>query len=236
MADYKIAIADEHEMFLEGLKNLLEANEYPGYKVAATSKSGKDLISQIGNEDFDALIFEINFVDIEPEDLIKGIRKANRNVKLFVLSAYGDMNLVKKCFRLGVDGYLLKSSSSKALFSGLDTIFRDDIYIGENLKVSPVKSISDNNSSTESFEKKKYPYDRFLIRQKLTRREKEILRFINEGMSNRAIAKELYISDHTVGVHRKHIMKKLNVNSTADLISFVSEFDILIKEEEPVDV
>ncbi len=235
MADYKIAIADEHEMFLEGLKNLLEANEYPGYKVAATAKSGKDLISQIENEDFDALIFEINFVDIEPEDLIKEIRKADRNVKLFVLSAYGDMNLVKKCFRLGVDGYLLKSSSSSSLFSGLDTIFRDDIYIGENLKVSPVKSIADNNS-TESLEKKKYPYDRFLIRQKLTRREKEILRFICQGMSNRAIAKELYISDHTVGVHRKHIMKKINVTSTADLISFVSKFDILIKEKEPVDV
>ncbi len=234
MADYKIAIADEHEMFLEGLKNLLEANEYPGYKVAATVKLGKDLISRVEDEDFDALIFEINFVDIEPEDLIKGLREADRNVKLFVLSAYGDMNLVKKCFRLGVDGYLLKSSSSKALFLGLDTIFRDDIYIGENLKVSPVKSISKNG--IESFEKKKYPNDRFLMRQKLTKREKEILRFVYKGMNNRDIAKELYISDHTVGVHRKHIMKKMNVSSTADLINFVSRFDILIKEKEPVDV
>jgi len=74
-----------------------------------------------------------------------------------------------------------------------------------------------------------------LIRQKLTKREKEILELICEGMSNRRIAKELYISDHTVGVHRKHIMKKIGVTSTADLISFVSKFDILIKKREMVE-
>ncbi len=234
MADYKIAIADEHDMFLEGLKVLLEANEYPGYKVTAKANSGKDLISLIENEDFDALIFEIDFVDIEPEDLITEIKKKNKNIKLFVLSAYGDMKLVKTCFRLGVDGYLLKSSNSDALFSGLDTIFRNDIYIGENLKVSPGKNIESKNDIV-NVEKKKCFTDRFLIRQKLTRREKEILELICAGMSNRMIAKELYISDHTVGVHRKHIMKKIGVTSTADLISFVSKFDILIKKREMVE-
>ncbi len=234
MADYKIAIADEHEMFLEGLKVLLEANEYPGYSVTAKIKSGKDLISLIENENFDALIFEINFVDIEPEELITELKKRNSNVKLFVLSAYGDMNLVKTCFRLGADGYLLKSSNSSLLFSGLDTIFRDDIFIGENLKVAPVKNSIDKNN-IEKTEKKKFPIDRFLIRQKLTKREKEILELICRGMSNRMIAKKLFISDHTVGVHRKHIMKKMNVSSTANLLSFVSKYEILVKKIEMVE-
>lgn len=235
MANYKIALADEHELFLEGVKNLLEANQYPGYSVEATAKSGKDLISLVKNEDFDALIFEINFVDIEPEELIKEIKRNNRELKLFVLSAYGDMKLVKTCFRLGVDGYLMKTSDSKSLVEGLNQIFMNQIFIGENLKVSPIRS-NDDIKEEIVIKKKQFPIDRFLIRQKLTKREKEILKLIYQGMTNRRIAKELFISDHTVGVHRKHIMKKINVNSTADLMSYVEEFQILIKNEQFMEV
>jgi len=235
MAEYKIALADEHVMFLEGVQNLLEANEYPGYFVGAKANSGKDLISLVKNEYFDALIFEINFVDIGPEELIIEIKRNSKDTKLFVLSAYGDMNLVKTCFRLGVDGYLLKSSKSTMLIDGLNKVLRNNIYIGENLKVAPEKNIESKTKITHAFEKKKIPTDRFIIRQRLTKREKEILEHIYQGMTNRMIAKELYISEHTVGVHRKHIMKKISVNSTADLIEFVKEFKILIREKELIE-
>jgi len=233
MADYKIALADEHELFLEGVKNLLEASTYPGYSVSATAKSGKDLISIVESENFDAVIFEINFVDIEPEELIEKLRRIDKNVKLFVLSAYGDMNLVKTCFRLGVDGYLLKTSDSNSLIEGLNRVFMDEIFIGENLKVAPERG---NGIKEEVILKKKeLPIDRFLIRQKLTKREKEILNHIFQGMTNKTIAKELFISEHTVGVHRKHVMKKLNVTSTTDLIDFVEEFQILINDEKAIE-
>ena len=230
MADYKIALADEQEMFLEGVKYLLEASTYPGYSVSAKVNSGKDLILLVEREDFDAIIFEIDFVDIEPEELIKNIRKIDKDVKLFVLSAYGDMNLVKTCFRLGVDGYLLKTSDSNALIEGLNKVFMDEIFIGENLKVAPVRSNETNKEV--SFKKKEFPINRFIVRQKLTKRENEILKHIFQGMTNKQIATELFISEHTVGVHRKHVMKKLNVTSTADLINFVEEFEILIKNEQ----
>ena len=232
MADYKIVLADEHELFIEGVQNLLENNESPSFSVTAKAKSGKDLISIVQNENFDALVFEVNFVDIEPEDLITKIKSINSDIKLFVLSAYGDMNLVKNCFRMGVDGYLLKSSEFSFLLNGLNSVFRNNIFIGENLKVAPEKNIESNNNN--AFKKKMIPIDRFNLRQDLTKREKEILKYICKGNSNRRIASELYISEHTVGVHRKHIMKKLDVSTTKDLLEFVKEFDILLKDFENI--
>lgn len=230
MADYNILLADEHELFLEGIQNLLENSEDQGYTIAAKVRSGKELISIVENNIFDALIFEVNFVDIEPEDLITQIKRLNKNIKLFVLSAYGDMKLVKTCFRLGVDGYLLKSSGFEALKDGLNSIFRDNIYIGENLKVAP--EIHQDRSDNNKLQKKKMmPIDRFQIRTKLTQREKEILHYIYQEKSNKRIGGELYISEHTVGVHRKHIMKKIGVTTTNHLINFVKEFEILIKQE-----
>ncbi len=227
MTDYRIVLADEHKMFQEGVEQLLQSNEHPSFSVTAKVNNGKDLITAVENESFDVLVFEVNFVDIEPFDLIKQIKSLKKDFKLFVLSAYGDMKLVKECFRLGVDGYLLKSSNSADLIDGLTTILQDRVYIGENLQVAPDKNGA--HAKSADVKKKEFPVERFEVRQKLTNREKEILGFVCEGISNKGIASQLYISEHTVRVHRKHILKKLNLNTTTDLIDFVEEFDILIK-------
>ncbi len=227
MTDYKIVLADEHRMFQEGIENILLGSDHPRFSVVAKVNNGKDLIATVDSESFDVLVFEVNFIDIEPFDLIKQIRSLKKDIKLFVLSAYGDMKLVKECFRMGVDGYLLKSSNSADLIDGLTTILQDKVYIGENLQVSPNKNGGSVNNN--DVKKKEFPIERFQVRQKLTNREKEILGFVCEGISNKGIASQLYISEHTVRVHRKHILKKLNLNTTADLIDFVDEFDILIK-------
>ncbi len=228
MAEYKIVIADEHSLFLDGLEKILEMNESPGYKVIAKTNSGKDLISIIKNSEVDAVLFDINYVDIEPEELIGQIRKIKRGVKLFVLSAYGDMKLVKTCFRLGIDGYMLKSSDNQTLFKGLNDIFSGQIFVGENIKLSPELN-GNGKTLLNSTKKKMIPVDRFLLRQSLTKREKEILGFIYNGLSNKLISERLFISEHTVSVHRKHIMKKLSVKNAGELLDLIDKHDILIR-------
>ncbi len=227
MTDYRIVLADEHRMFQEGVEHLLQGSEHPRFSVIARVNNGKDLITTVDSESFDVLVLEVNFVDIEPFDLIKQIKSLKKDFKVFVLSAYGDMKLVKECFRLGVDGYLLKSSNSADLINGLTTVLQDKVYIGENLQVAP--DINGGTPKNSDVKKKEFPIQRFEVRQKLTNREKEILGFVCDGISNKDIASQLYISEHTVRVHRKHILKKLSLNTTADLIDFVDEFDILIK-------
>lgn len=224
MAGYKIVLSDQQRMFLEGVKTFLENYSTMQFSVSATLTSGKDLIEYLNKVDVNIVITEINFPGYDPEELIKDIKIAGKNTKLVILSAYGDINLVKSCFRMGVDGYLLKTSDLDSLIECINTVVQGKIYIGENLKVAPELN---NNIAENDLKKKRIPVDRFLVRQSMTRRELEILELICKGHSNKKIAEELFISEHTASVHRKHILKKIGTVNSQELIEFVKEFEIL---------
>jgi DNA-binding NarL/FixJ family response regulator len=116
----------------------------------------------------------------------------------------------------GADGYVAKKSTFRELIYALDEILEGNTYIGDGLRTSPA-----------AFQKEEKPVrpkseynDTFTLKQKLTKREQEILELITQGKSNKHIGKELYISFQTVGVHRKNIMKKLGIRNTVSLIKF----------------
>ncbi|HHB52454.1 MAG TPA: response regulator transcription factor, partial [Saprospiraceae bacterium] len=186
------------------------------------------LISIIENHDIDVVVTEISFIDMDPEELIAKIKKANNAVKILIVSAYREMSLVKTCFRLGVDGYMLKKANMDSFYKGLTDVLRGEIHIGQDIKLSP--DINGKKlESRDNFKKKVIFGDRLLLRESLTNREKEILGFIYNGLNNKSISEKLFISEHTVSVHRKHIMKKMNVNTTKDLLDFVEKHDILVQ-------
>jgi DNA-binding NarL/FixJ family response regulator len=138
---------------------------------------------------------------------------------MFILSAYGDTKLVRSCFNCGIDGFALKTHSVETLRSGIVEVMQNRIFLAEGLQVAP--QINDKELNSPSTEQ--VVNDRFLLKQQLTKREVQILKLIVSGMNNRQIAKELYISHETVGVHKKNIKKKFDVNSTPSLIHFVQE-------------
>lgn len=224
MAGYKIVLADQHRMFLEGIKTFLENNSTMQFNISALLGSGKDLVEYLNKDDVDLVITEINFPGFDPEEFIKEIKKTGQNTKVIVLSAYGDINLVKSCFRMGVDGYILKTSNLESVIECINSVVQGKIFIGENLKVAPELN---NNSPEDDLKKKRFPVDRFVVRQNLTRRELEILDLICSGHSNKKIAEVLFISEHTASVHRKHILKKIGAVNSQELIEFVKEFEIL---------
>jgi DNA-binding NarL/FixJ family response regulator len=222
MAGLKIVLADEHKMFVEGLKSSLENHYALQLKVSATLNSGKDLIEYIEKEDVAIVICEINFPGMDPPNLIESIKKASKKTKLIVLSAYGDSKLVKSCFKNGADGFMLKSSKIKNLIDCINAVMRDQVYMGEDIKVAP-----ELNNNGNDLKKKRYPVDRFLVRQKMTKRELEVLDLICSGHSNKKISELLFISEHTATVHRKHILKKTGVANSQELVEFVREYKIL---------
>jgi DNA-binding NarL/FixJ family response regulator len=223
MAAIRAVLADEHELFSEGIQRILSELKNPVIEVIAAVRSGKDLIGAIEKEKTDLVLFELNFTDVEYDQLIRKIRQVDRDVKLIILSAYGEMKLVRNCFNLGIDGFLLKSNSVIELEKGISEVMQGQVFIGEGLQVAP----PNRDEEGEAPEDETRLNDRFLIKQKLTKRETEILQLICAGLNNRQISKELFISDQTVGVHKKNIMKKLKVNSTPDLIRFAMEKKIV---------
>ena len=222
MAAYKAVLADEQVLFTEGIKKILHDMDNPRVEVIAAAHTGKDLLELIEGKEIDLVLFELNFSDIDYDQLIQKLRANNPGVKLLILSAYGEMKLVRSCFNKGIDGFILKSNSLDSLRDGILEVMQDNIFMGEGLMVAPP-----NQKETNEKQGISHVNDRFKIKQKLTKRENEILDLICQGLNNRQISKELFISDQTVGVHKKNIMKKLDVNSTPALIEFAKENKIV---------
>ncbi|MBK9257395.1 MAG: response regulator transcription factor [Saprospiraceae bacterium] len=213
-------IADNQKMFSEGLQHLLNGFKYPTLKIVGIAHTKEELLNLI-KFPTDLLIMEIAINEGEGPKLISELKKACPNLKIIILSAYGESNLVKDAFIKGVDGYVLKANSSIDLAECIEDVMDGKTYIAEGLQLTPASSRSVNGASPTKSQK--VYEDRFLIRQKLTKREKEILALIVQAKNNKEIARELYISDQTVSVHRKNIMKKLSVKNSVNLIRFAMD-------------
>jgi DNA-binding NarL/FixJ family response regulator len=134
-----------------------------------------------------------------------------------VLTSYGDYKFVGAALKNGADGYILKSNEPDDLLFGIEDVMSGNTYLAPGLHITPP-----NKKRVSSLIKSGYE-DRFVIKQKLTTREHEVLELITQAKNNKEIAKELFISDQTVGVHRKNIMRKLGVRNTINLIKFAME-------------
>lgn len=213
-------IADYQKMFSEGLQHILNNSKYPTIKIVGIAHSKDELIS-IMQFPADIIIMEIAIGDSEGLKLISELKRHQPSIKIIVLSAYGEPKLVKDAFLKGIDGYVLKSNSSIELLECVDEVLEGRTYVAEGVRITPESSKAVN--AVASYKPQKSYEDRFLIRQKLTKREKEILTLIVQAKNNKEIARELYISDQTVSVHRKNIMKKLSVRNTVNLIKFAMD-------------
>ena len=213
-----IVVLDCQKMFVEGLDayfNLYEKN----FKILNQICSAEELQKAILVEEFDILILELSIPDQDGLSLIQHIRKEKPEIKILVLSSYTDSKLVRNAMINGADAYVAKKSTFRELVYAIEEVKEGNTYIGDGLRTSPA-----------AFKKKENPVkikreynDTFTLKQKLTKREQEILELITQGKSNKHIGKELYISFQTVGVHRKNIMKKLGIRNTVSLIKFALE-------------
>jgi DNA-binding NarL/FixJ family response regulator len=204
-------------MFTEGIHAILTEVKYPPIKIVGLAYSLEELKKMLAFP-IDLLIFELAMIENEGFVFMSELKKAIPNIRIIVLSNYGEPNMVRDAFMHGADGYVLKSNNSIELIQCIDRVLEGKTFLAEGLRLSPefVKQ-----KKSPNLEKKKKIYeDRFLLKQKLTKREKQILSLIVQFKNNKVIAQELFISDQTVSVHRKRIMKKFGVNNTVNLIIF----------------
>jgi DNA-binding NarL/FixJ family response regulator len=216
----RVILADDQQIFLEGLKNIFEKDNI---EVVATTCSGKELIELAKKTDAHLLIFELNLLEKDGLEALQKL-KAHKKIKKLILSRYDDPKLVKSAFKDGADGYVLKNTDLSELFYAIRELAEGKSYVGEGVHLQikngrPQKSVNGYQ---------KFFKDGFIKRHSLTKRETEILTLITQALSNKQIAEELYISDQTVSVHRKNIMRKLGVSNTAGLIKEAYE-NFLVK-------
>jgi DNA-binding NarL/FixJ family response regulator len=135
------------------------------------------------------------------------------------MTVFDDPRLVKAAFKAGADGYILKSGTKDELFHAIEEVIDGHTFVGRGVML--VDRHNGHGADTGM------PDKRFARRHGLTPREMEIMRYIGQALNNKDISEKLYISDQTVSVHRKNIMRKLGVNNTASLIKIAFENNLV---------
>jgi len=221
----KALLADDHYIFIEGLKTVLSQSPQYQIKVQGVAHGGEELIEKIKMVKADLVITALNLSGKDGFDVIEYIRQSKIPIQVLVISAYKDPKIIKTAFKLGADGFILKDHPPSELHQAIQEIHSGNTYIGKGIYLNGSKlngkGITKVPVRNLNFE------DRFLKKYNLTKRELEILGLISRALSNKEIAKELYISDQTVGVHRKNIMRKLGVSNTAGLIKLAYDYSLV---------
>jgi DNA-binding NarL/FixJ family response regulator len=209
MAKYRLILADDHALFREGLKLVLEKRS--DIAVVGEANDGFELLSMLkNNAPPDLIILDISMPRLRGIEAIREIKYIHEKAKILVLTMHKDENLLCEAFIAGADGYLLKENVTTELFGALDAVLRGEGHIS-SLMDQELKGAWIN-----FFQKQKpmMPDDR------LTVREREVLKLVAEGASNKQIADNLNISVRTVDHHRARIMAKLNLKGAAELVRY----------------
>ncbi|MCB0707692.1 MAG: response regulator transcription factor [Saprospiraceae bacterium] len=205
----QIVLADPHPFFRMGVCQYLENALPVPMEVRFQTNSGKVLLNHLHPEEDSLVVMELNLAEKDGFQVLETIQKRRLPVKCLILSSYADPKIIKRAYQAGAGGYLLKRSDPTALPEAIEVVLRGEIFMGEGVQLNQSKG---SDRFEKSFE------DGFAQKYLLTRREIEVLRLISDALSSKEIARKLYISDQTVGVHRKNIMRKLGVNNVAELM------------------
>jgi two-component system, NarL family, nitrate/nitrite response regulator NarL len=207
----QIMIADDHPLFVEGLKMILSSNDL--LQIAGIANDGKQLLYLLTQQsNIDLILLDVNMPNLNGLDTIKYIKQSFGASKVLMLSAYSDEKVVEQAKTAGADGYILKNSSKDELMKAIMDVVNGNTHF----------DIQNEPNQDEAFKK----MDIFLRKYNLTKREKEILLYLKQTYTNQQIADTLHLSIYTVETHRKNIMQKLQLNSPASLVKFLVEFNI----------
>ena len=221
----RIVLVDAHPIFIEGLKVVLSRTEEMAFEIVSEANTGNALLKHIESLEADLILLDMSLPDMDGLEVLNNLKSRGVKTKVITLSVYDEPKIVKSAFKAGTYGYVLKSNGLSEFFKAIRTVMDGETYMSVGLTLTNTTGMHTqfmhNGKLTSSFE------DRFIKKFKLTKREIEVLKLVGQAMSNKEIAKELYISDQTVSVHRKNIMKKLDVNSTASLIKFSYEHNLI---------
>ena len=202
----RILITDDHQLFREGIANLLAAS--PQIEIVGQAENGQEAIEKARKLKPDIVIMDLSLPIINGVDATRILCKEQPETKVMVLSMHAEKNYIKEALEAGAFGYLFKDCTYDQLIDAINTVYLGKKYLSDKITEVLIKDyltkeekVPDNN-------------------QELSERESEILKHIAEGKSTREIADLLFISIKTIGTHKQHILEKLNLKSTAGLIKY----------------
>jgi DNA-binding NarL/FixJ family response regulator len=216
MNKIRVVLVDDHQIVRDGIKSLLA--EAPGIVILGEAGSSDELILLLSREQPDVVIMDISLPDVSGIELTKVLGNLFPGVKVLILTMHTGEDFIFNAIKAGAKGYLPKNTTRKELLDAVKSVHNGDEYFSDSISDIILKSYVKKAQTGEKTERSL---------DQLTARELEILKLFACGFSNQHMADKLFISIRTVESHKNHIMQKLELNSTVDLIKFAIQNKII---------
>lgn len=203
----KVFIVDDHPMVVEGIKGLLQGEE--NYPVVGSANFALEALEMFLQALPDVVLLDINLPDLNGIELCERIKKEFPAIKVLGISTFKERSYITRLMEKGASGYVLKNVDKEELIEAIRQVAGGRMYFS----MEAATAITTQKSSSQ------VPI--------LTSREKEILVLISEGLTNKEIADQLYISPLTVDSHRKNLLAKFTVRNTAALVKLGIEHGLI---------
>jgi DNA-binding NarL/FixJ family response regulator len=217
MEKIRIMLADDHELVRSGLMKLLET--YKDLVVVGEAGDGLEAVEKTKLLNPDVLVIDLSMPKLSGIEATKIIRKECPKVAVLVLTMHQNEEYVYQIFKSGAGGYILKDAGKDDLAEAIRTVAKGEKYFSSRVSEIMVngflrKSTGHKDDSPDGLQS---------LNVQLTKREREVLALIAEGMNNQDISEKLFISARTVDTHRTNIMQKLDIHDAGNLVKFAIE-------------
>ena len=216
MKEIRIVLADDHQIVRQGLQSLLNAET--DMRVIGQAATGLEAVELTDQLRPDILVTDLMMPELNGLEVTRQALQRSPGTRVIVLSMHANEAYVLQAMRNGALGYVLKDSSLEELVLAVRTVLREDRYLSEAISDDMLQLYQQKERQSALDD----PYET------LTNREREILQMVVEGLSSSQIADRLVISARTVETHRANLMRKLNLNSQAELIRFAIRKGIVL--------
>ena len=213
----RVLLADDHELVRSGLLKLLET--YKDLVVVGEAGDGLEAIEKTKTLNPDVLVIDLSMPKLSGIEATKIIRKECPKVAVLVLTMHQNEEYVYQIFKSGAGGYILKDAGKDDLASAIRTVARGEKYFSSRVSEIMVSGFLRKTSVHDETT----PSDTQGLNVSLTKREKEVLSLIADGLNNQEISEKLFISPRTVDTHRTNIMQKLDIHDAPNLVKFAIE-------------
>jgi len=213
----RIVIAEDHTILRAGLRALLSTRE--NLEVVGEAGDGREAVRVVGQSVPDLLLIDLSMPKLNGMEAIREIKNQHPEIKVIVLTVHKSDEYILASLDAGADGYMLKDASQNELLMAVEYVLNGKMFLSPSISDKVVEAYLQNKKGDTSA----------TGLDNLTAREREILKLIAEGNTNKKIADHLFISLKTVEKHRANLMQKLDLHNTAALTSFAIEKGLLCR-------
>jgi DNA-binding NarL/FixJ family response regulator len=202
----KILIADDHQLFREGLMTLLSSAL--NIEIVAQAENGKQTIEKAKKLSPDIILMDIGMPIINGIEATGILQMEAPKIKVIALTMHSEKHFIKGMLEAGAYGYLFKNCAYDELIDAINTVYAGKKYLSDDITEFIIHDYIGKPKNKQEDD------------PQLSAREMEILKLIADGKTSREISELLFVSIKTIGTHKQNILNKLNMNSTADLVKY----------------